>query len=841
MTSQRFSADKVDNKDLKRCFKSVILFAAIAFAVIFVSSVVPVIMQITPAHMMLVDPKEPIISYFGIEFLGLAMSPGMFICGVLMAQVLFGFLFKKNSVNVYLSFGITRSKLFLNRMLAALCSMLLAVAVPLTITLLLNIYAFGASAHVFQVFFYLVTGFFVSGAAGFAMMSFICANTGSRIESVITIVLLSSIPSRAISLAASLKGALLTGYYVGDMETMLGTSKLSFLNPMTILIDTDQTVHTLDMIFEEISPVISLSTVLCGNKVPEDLMLDMGLMLPIIVWSVLTVGMLVLGYFLLNKRKAENSNSFGKFYLSSVINGVAVAVYSISSVLGIVAMVFLTESELSRNVSPLFIILLLLIIPSAAYFLAELLIHRKMRPTLRSLPVLAGLLAVFICAFITLSTDCFGTFNKLPELSEIKSIQMDVVDPQNLFDFNAVDNMEDTYSNYKSTDEDDIKLCTKYFEKASKEARDDSFEGTLSFRLILKNGKQIVRRFNIYDDKLIYDYAKEVYGSHYFDGLMKYLMLNGIDVSQSTEYDENHMYNFYENPNSNPQGLLKGSTYYVSDSSLLFDKGIVSYIAIDTEGMIEDNDALMEALYKDMRAMSFEQMYFSNVRPVAIISSGAMLVPYENEKYKAGDFSWDGLEREYTDEFVEDGKPVKENGAYAPQTPMFFVYPGMTNTLNYLKQNGYTVGETERKIKCVYVTRDSKSASDRFTELSKQLDNIDGWFGFLEDDVPKNFGWANVIGVDASCIERYNYYAYKNEGFSDTAINILNRVFSDSGAPLVLIENPEKAKAVVEKSVPFYDSYNAEGRHVYIVYDDGAIVSEYLPEANLDVLSNKTM
>lgn len=845
MTSQRFSNDRVDSNDLKRCFKRILLYSIIAFVVIFSSSVLPVIMQLTPAHMAEIKPNEPIISYFGIEFLGMLMSPGMFMCGVLMALSLFRSLFKKNSVNVYLSFGLTRAKLFFNRTLAAVTEILAAVAIPLTVTLILNVTAFGASTHVFQVYFYLLTGLFVSGVAGYSMMAFICVNTGSLIEAILTAFFLTAIPSRFIALISSLKRALLTGYYVSELE-MIGTSKYSFLSPWTILIDTDKTYNPLEDFMFDSSSISSISSRLTGKTVPDDLVLDMGLMLPIIVWTVISVCLIVLGNVLLNKRKAENSNSFGKFYVSSAINGIAVAVYSVSQVIGIISMVFITESEFAMNISPALIIVLLLLISSVTFFLAELLIHRKMRPTLRSLPVLAGLLIVFVGTFVVLNSDYFGTYNKLPAAADIKAVQMDVIDSQRIFSFNTTENIYDEDDPYISTNKDDISLCTKYFEKARDNKRDDSFEGTIGFRIILKNGDEILRKFNIYDEELYVNYAKDVYDSSYRQGLMKYLMID--DFTPPEDYDDSMGYfndGFgYNSRNSSVRGMYKVSDYYATDSNFLLKNW--SFTAGDTSAAISDNEELLEALYKDMSKLSYDEVYYSKVRPVMIIASDFSLPLYENEKLRVSNGE-DYIEREYWSvanidignsiDFSEGFDGAKKDGNYIPDTPFFAVYPNMTNTINFLKEHGYTVGESNNKVKYAFVTRDSKSAAVRLNELEKQLHETDHFYFYFEDEtVISNVQFAKVIGIDLGCLERTSYFGYLDENFSQTSVNALKKVFEDAGAPLITIDSPEKAEKVLEKSVPFHSAYNDEGRYVYFVYEDGAIVSEYIPEANLGVL-----
>ena len=67
-------------------------------------------------------------------------------------------------------------------------------------------------------------------------------------------------------------------------------------------------------------------------------------------------------------------------------------------------------------------------------------------------------------------------------------------------------------------------------------------------------------------------------------------------------------------------------------------------------------------------------------------------------------------------------------------------------------------------------------------------------------------------------------------------VEMLKRVYKDAGQPLSSITDKAKAEAVVNKAVPKYMTSGDNGRYIYIIYEEGPMVCQYLPEANVGVL-----
>lgn len=171
MISQRYSNDRVDSNDLKRSFVSILPFSLIAFFALAMFHFVPVMAYVQKSEFRLERIQKTVLSYFcnSDSYLVSFIQIGMVLCGILMAFSLFQFLMKKKSVNVYLSFGMTRSKLYFNRLFAAVLSLFICTFIPTFITFILNLIYFGASSHLTSLFCYMFLMEFVSGLAGFAL------------------------------------------------------------------------------------------------------------------------------------------------------------------------------------------------------------------------------------------------------------------------------------------------------------------------------------------------------------------------------------------------------------------------------------------------------------------------------------------------------------------------------------------------------------------------------------------------------------------------------------------------------------------------------------------------
>ena len=176
MTSQKSLKNNVNLNDFKRSLTGSLLFPIIAFLVLFFMVTVPVIAYVNTEDF-IKTPIHPELQMFLGPGSTFAYSPelmfmGMVFCGALVAVKSYFFLVSKKQVNVFLSLGVSRNTMFINRTLSAIITLFASTFIPVFIVYLINIAKFGASAYLTSVFLYFVAGLFVSGMVGYAIASF---------------------------------------------------------------------------------------------------------------------------------------------------------------------------------------------------------------------------------------------------------------------------------------------------------------------------------------------------------------------------------------------------------------------------------------------------------------------------------------------------------------------------------------------------------------------------------------------------------------------------------------------------------------------------------------------
>ena len=191
MTSQRFLNDRVNLRDflrslLEACKAPIVALLFISFSVIGPVAKLAKDLKQNLQYMELLK-KHEMISYFGGikgegEYYDAApLSFLMILCGMAVALSLFSFAFKKNSVNVYFSAGITRTRLFLNRIAAGAIELFAVALIPYLIVFLMNVGMFGFHSHQLKLFAYYTLLMFIRGMSGFAIGALAAAVSGSVI------------------------------------------------------------------------------------------------------------------------------------------------------------------------------------------------------------------------------------------------------------------------------------------------------------------------------------------------------------------------------------------------------------------------------------------------------------------------------------------------------------------------------------------------------------------------------------------------------------------------------------------------------------------------------------
>ena len=815
MISPRYSNDRVDANDLKRSFINILPCSVVAFLALIMFHVQPVLSYVFSESFKTEKMQKDVLFYFldSNNVFPSFIQIGMVLCGMLMAFSLFQFLLKKKSVNVYLSFGMTRSKLYINRLFAAVLSLFVATFIPTFLTFIINLVSFGASSALTSLFCYMFLMEFVSGLAGFALASAVMTFSGCTIEAVITAIGLSALPTFISGMIDNLS-TIVRGYVYNAGADIARRTGGNLFNIWTFALDTENlngkaTEFTSEKTFVLLGQLTKKSTFKAFQCV------DMEVLAPILMWLAISIILIGIGTVFMNKRKSENSNSFGKFYLASASNGLLV--YTI--VLDVLASV-LKYAYADNYRSPLHqnLTLILLILFGAtilAFFLAELILRRNFKATLKTLPVYALAFAVTIFAFVYYGTSCFGAYNKLPDIPQIKSVSMDIKDNRGT----KLQNIA-VHSKFLSENAEDIKTAYAMFDmvKTDKHYKGAELEGKIGFKIVLKDGTEINRIYAVYTSDVYNKYRRTVYDTQFFKDFLKQVLIEGKVTSENDSYiDENG----YQTMASNALPNMKNVEWYYVGPSYLVDNYYTNSATANLD-LIEDVDGLMEAIYKDYIAMSYDDAYTNTRIPVGAISSNITQAKNVNEKlinkygYYYEESNIYGYDDHETTQQNED-KCVKGSALYS-----YYIYPNMTNTIKFLNDNGLTPLAYTGNIKEVYYTDTNYSVNRvlcHYADGSK-LDNRYEAFDFSQALNVNNYGEAKDGSPDTISFMDFVKNAYVNAGIT------LKTVSGD------------KAKEIVSKAIPYYEPDHGteiKGRYIMIVYDDNTITSLYVPEGNIAV------
>lgn len=816
MISPRYSNDRVDANDLKRSFISILPYSVIAFLALIMFHVQPVLSYVFSGSFKTEKMQKSVL----FNFLGSDstfssfIQIGMVLCGMLMAFTMFQFLLKKKSVNVYLSFGMTRSKLYINRLFAAVLSLFVATFIPTFLTFIINLVNFGASSALTSLFCYMFLMEFVSGLAGFALASAVMTFSGCTIEAVITTIGLSALPT-FISGTIDNLSTIVRGYVYNAGADIARATGGNLFNIWTFAVDAEKlNGKSTEFTYEKTFVLLGKLTKKSEFKAFQ--CVDMEVLAPILMWLAISIILIAVGTVFMNKRKSENSNSFGKFYLASASNGLLVYMVVVNALASVLKYSYADNhrSPLHQNLS-----LILLIVFGAtilAFFLVELILRRNFKATLKTLPVYALAFAVTIFAFVYYGTSCFGAYNKLPDISQIKSVSMDIKD-------NRGTKLQNTaiHSKFLSENAEDIKTAYAMFDmvKSDKHYKGAELEGKIGFKIVLKDGTEINRIYAVYTSDIYNKYRRTVYDTQFFKDFLKQVLVEGKVTSEDDDsfYISNE--NGYQTMVSNGLPNMKNVEWYYVGPSYLVDNYYTNSATANLD-LIEDVDGLKEAIYKDYIAMSYDDAYTNTRIPVGAISSNIEQAKNVNTKLtnKYGYYYEEGTyysDLEATQQ--KEDKCVKGSAIYS-----FYIYPNMTNTIKFLNDNGLTPLAYTGNIKEVYYADTNYSVNK---VLSHYAD------GSKLDNRYEAFDFAHALNV--------NNYGAVADGAPDTIsfMDFVKNAYINAGLTLKTVSG-DKAKEIVSKAVPYYEpdrGTEIKGRYIMIVYDDNTITSLYVPEGNIAV------
>ncbi len=807
MTSQK-SLNNVNRNDFVRSLKESLLFPVIAFVVLFFTMTAPVIDYVTKEDFLMqtvhneISVFLPQSSSFFYMFAEIVPA-GMVACGMLTAAKSFYYLLSKKQVNVFLSLGVKRDTMLKNRILSAVITLFTAVFVPMFLIYIINIVNFGMSAHLTKVFLYVTSMLFVSGLIGFALCTLMFMVSGNIFEAAVSSIALSLTPFFAFEMIDGLSHGWLKGY----IYTAKFTRLVDAFNPWTMATNL-QNDYTGESSIDFVNVTKLLRPLMKDGfdknfKIPEQYNVDMGFVLPVIGWFVVALVVIGVTFYLYNRRKAEHANSLGKFAVSRAVVGtfafVLVACFLVSALSG------------SCN---LFLFFLAIVVASfITYAVVQLVLTRKVKTAFKSFKWYGVLVAVTALCLITVGTGVFGTYNKIPDIKEVKSVSVSTNELEMFPHF--IDTYDNAENFVESSTDESKKMVLELFEllKNEKTVYNGEWAGEATLAIRDNDGKLKYRRFAMYREETYRKYLELVYGSDFIDAIFKNYLIDDIP----------------DDPTNDSSGYFKKYFWQYSDSDMLL-KADAPFVSI------QDIDGLGEALYKDLSAMSVEQLLKNNEKPVCILARGYEGMDFLGEVPMLTESKIYPIDKEGNTLYDKD---YKEETAFIPAEYGLLheyipVYKNMTNTLEFLKTNDCITDEKQLTIKEVLYTDsfiNHNLASYKFVEL-----NAD------KNERTSHSYTLHYPAVETKTFEQLAYGLYHNQEigyFIDkpmTEYELLKKVYNDIGHSLKSVTDTGKAQEIFDNTVSRYMYLGDQGRFVYVVFEEGPIVCYYLPEANMSVI-----
>lgn len=815
MTSQRFLNDQVNSRDFLRslldaCKAPIVTILFLSFAVIGPVVEFAKTLKKSLQYMELIKNKE-IISYFGgiknpneysdstpYAFL-------MIICGMAIALSLFSFAFKKNSVNVYFSVGLTRTRMFLNRLAAGTIWIFAVAIIPYLTVFLMNVGMFGFHSHQLKLFAYFTLIMFIRGMSGFAIGALAAAVSGSAIEMVITTGATSVIALLPAVLLDEFKSSFLPGYVANN-----GSESLMLFSPWTGLLGN-----------EDVNGLITKT----DKKIPEEFLLNFkDDFFPIIFWIVAAMVIFAVALLLFKKRKNENAASFGKFAVASAING---------SVILLISALILTDLFSSlygrgqiKNVA--LCIILTAAISFIVFFVAELIIRRNFKAVIRILPVYGGIAFVTLASLLVIGTGYFGTYNKLPKAKDIEYISMSYDDPLTTFTYMANVYSPEDYDkendySCKSSNTEDIKMCIEQINKVKTEKREgrNSID-RISFVIKTKDGKFITRCFDVYSEEILYNYNKTVFDSDYFHSIIKYRLNSESSNGNYTDQTENMVMYGTE---YGDQYIESAVSYDYYNGSLLANVEVSEYEMAVNASSFEMTEELKAAIYEDLCNITYDEYYGNKDKPQGAIVASAYTPMLETHQYHAEEL-WLDFYTYYGD---SDAEKVSKKTAVAYRA--ILVYPQMAKTAELLN-------ETEQMPQTAQVK--AVICPDKKLMLTDAINNVRGdyyvyYSGVTNSTVFTSYGQSSrASDYFMNSDEVSKIFGGKMTG---TYLDFIELIYGANGVNVTRIDDKAKAQKISDEAYSVYNTYNDNGRCIFVIYDDGSVIAKYLPENSLSVLN----
>lgn len=589
--------------------------------------------------------------------------------GVIAAICTFNFITSKKMVNVYYSLGITRTKLFCSKYFSGLIMIVLAIYIPLFITLAGNLMTVGFTFALFKAFNYYAFKLILTAVTAYTITSAVFAAVGTTFETAIFSAIILFIPDIFLYSIQSLMSSFLYGNPYGIEFNYANTNYYRSFNPLT-------SETSLPSRFSFLSPVFwgkaQINELALSQKTTENEFAPIVTtnLTPALIWIVICLAVFFLAILLFNKRKAEICGFIGtNRYLNS-----AVSLLAAFSVFCILTSMF---DELLTG----------LLVSAAAFTVVhltlEIIVLRDLKKFAKGLYKLPIGIAFSVAIVFIFNYGLFGFSSKIPETEDIKSVAVSYAGTNNEYGLFSNNNNKwqwqaIAYSEFSDSlvgefrTERDIKAVTEVHKSIIEAQESDRTVGNkIQFVYTLKDGSTLKRSFE--------SVSPESY--------KKLLMLEDCDFYTDAliNYFKGEIKNYTERVQDDEYFYAQAQTTLRESSVIqLYNKYLNKEFTVTLSRT--DRDKLVKALYKDLLERSVQEKYYPAETPVCFIC-----IPSTNEMPGADNDSGAVLT---TTSFIRSDYSAKYADGYnfSPSlwSPNFSTHitTDMVNTIQALKDMG---------------------------------------------------------------------------------------------------------------------------------------------------------
>ena len=680
---------------------------------------------------------------------------------------LFRFMAAKKTVNVYYSLGIKRRSLFLAKYAAGAVLLAISVAVPMLACAFVNIHYVGSSPELWRAILYYMLALY--------LLAMLCMTVTAAVFSAVGTVFEGMSFSAVILLAPTILvfciNVLMSVVLWGNPYTAGGFTVGEKYIPVESLISMTRPYNP--VFFAQVT-LQNISAMDASGKINPMLYTENTFVAPnfwaLLPWIAVIAACLGIALLVFQRRKAEICGFLGR---NRALN------FIIELVLGFGAFT-VTINILYDRMDHALVALIAAAVYLVVYLILEAILTRSGKLLLKGLWKLPIHLAIALIAYAIFATGLFGYSTRIPDLSTVKEIHMDVDYDTTIYGTNNSPYTLDGYAMFDNyfdsrltlSTEKDKELAAQIHQKLidSRKDTDGQTAREISVIYVLNDGSYLLRNYDITTNDVLYETLR-LYESDWSRQQMREVIssdpampeipdtsesggdadsITGTDVGLIAGAIESAVAVYQENYSDIP--IPENSEYGYATGSVLLSNGVAEAELNLTH---EQHTALKEALIADVTAQTAQQKFQPET------AARYTLIFRSN------------IEVSYSDLNV-GGVPLIDSGS----TP-YPLTPEMTHTLAFLEENGLLAAVSAELPAPASVT--VRPVADLLSSViysGSTLSHFSRMFCSLKLDATPEYEDVSLGAAETSLTPEqfsqlsghlFNYYYTRGQGYAVTA------------------------------------------------------------------------